>query len=210
MGDGTEPAELGNVMTVVGIAGSLRKRSFNRSLLRAAVDLAPEGMRIDVFDLAAVPVYNADLDENYRGGPYPEAVAELRARVGAADALLIVTPEYNWGPAGVTKNAVDWMSRPIGTCPLASKPVALAGTSPGPAGTGRAQLQLRQHLLSTNSFVLQQPIVQLGGAPSLFDDNLALVDENARDLVRRQLVALTEWTARMKAPSSAGIPIRLG
>ncbi|HEY8200140.1 MAG TPA: NAD(P)H-dependent oxidoreductase [Actinomycetota bacterium] len=198
------------VMTVVGIAGSLRRRSFNRALLRAAVGLAPEGMRIDVFDLAPVPLYNADLDENYGGGPYPNAVAELRARVEAADALLMVTPEYNWGPSGVTKNVVDWLSRPAGSSPLANKPIALAGASPGPAGTGRAQLQLRQHLLSTQSYVLQQPIVQLGGAAGLFDDNLELVDEAARGLVRRQLVALVDWTARMKAPSLAEAQIRLG
>jgi chromate reductase len=197
-------------MTVVGIAGSLRERSFNRALLRTAVDLAPDGMRIEPFDLAAVPVYNSDRDENYGGGPYPEAVAELRARVDAADALLIVSPEYNWGPSGVTKNAIDWMSRPIGTCPLASKPVALAGASPGPAGTGRAQLQLRQHLLSTNSFVLQQPVVQLGGAASLFDDNLDLVDEPARALVRTQLIALTEWIIRLKSPIPVPAAIRLG
>jgi chromate reductase, NAD(P)H dehydrogenase (quinone) len=199
-----------NEMTVVGIAGSLRQRSFNRALLRAAVGLAPEVMRLEVFDLGPVPVYNSELDENYGGGPYPDAVAELRARVDAADALLIVTPEYNWGPPGVTKNAVDWMSRPVGTSPLANKPVALAGTSPGPAGTGRAQLQLRQHLLSTNSYVLQQPMVQLGSAATLFDDNLDLVDEAARDLVRRQLTALVEWTARMTAPLPARSPIRLG
>ena len=208
--DPIDPMEMPAELTVVGIAGSLRTQSFNRGLLRAFAALAPDGMRIETFDLAAIPLYNSELDENYGGGPYPRPVADLRARVDAADALLIVTPEYNWGPPGVVKNAIDWMSRPVGTCPLAHKPVALAGTSPGPAGTGRAQLQLRQHLLSTDSLVLQRPIVQRGAATTLFDATPDLIDEKARDLVHTHLVALAEWTIRLAAPLPAGAPIRLG
>jgi chromate reductase, NAD(P)H dehydrogenase (quinone) len=197
-------------MTVIGIAGSLRRRSLNRALLRAAVELAPEGMRIEVFDLVAIPLYNADLDESLDGGPYPEAVADLRARVESAGAVLMTVPEYNWGPTGVLKNAVDWLSRPAGASPLANKPMALAGASPGPAGTGRAQLQLRQNLLSTNSYVLQKPLVQIGGGTARFDDDLRLVDAATRDLVRSQLVALMDWAARVGGPAPADAAIRLG
>lgn len=189
--------------TVLGLAGSLGRRSYNRALLAAGAELAPEGTSLDVFDLSAVPLYNPDLDERVAGGgPYPPTVAALVARVIAADALLLISPEYNWGPSGVIKNALDWVSRPVGGSPLFEKPVALAGVSPGPAGTGRAQLQLRDHLLSTNSYVLQQPVVQIGDGGSRFDDDLRLTDEPTRALLTSQLEALREWARRL-APAAA-------
>ena len=135
------------MFSVLGMAGSLRRRSYNRALLRAAAKLAPAGVEVEVFELGELPLYNADLDETRGGGPYPQPVAALREKVIAADALLLAVPEYNWGPSGVIKNAVDWVSRPSGKSPLAYKPVALMGAAPGPAGTGRGQLQLRQNLL---------------------------------------------------------------
>jgi chromate reductase len=181
---------------ILGIAGSLSRRSFNRALLRAAADLAPDGIEVEVFELAGVPLYDADLDESLGGGPFPERVRELRDGVVGADALLLAVPEYNWGPSGVTKNAIDWVSRPAGRSPLAEKPVALIGASPGPAGTGRAQLQLRQNLLSTNSFVLQSPVVQLAGARERFDAEGRLVDEDARELLGATLSALRDWALR--------------
>lgn len=178
------------------MAGSLRQWSLNRALLRAAAAVAPERITVEVFELAEVPPYNGDLDESLGGGPDPHSVRELKDRVEAADALLLICPEYNWGPSGVLKNAIDWISRPAGSSPLAHKPIALAGASPGPAGTGRAQLALRQNLLSTKSYVLQEPEVQLGGAGKLFDEQLELVDEQSRELVVQQLDALAEWTQR--------------
>ena len=195
---------------VVGFAGSLRRRSFNRALLRAAVSLAPAHVAIEALDLAEIPVYNADLDETQGGGPYPQAVAALRERVRRADAVWIAVPEYNWGPSGVTKNVVDWLSRPVRSAPLTDKPVAIAGVSPGPAGTGRAQLQLRMNLLSINCYVLQTPFVQVGGAAARFDDDLRLVDEPTRELVRNQLAALAEWTARVGVRRTEGVEVRLG
>ncbi|HMC08148.1 MAG TPA: NAD(P)H-dependent oxidoreductase [Actinomycetota bacterium] len=188
--------------SILGMAGSLRRRSFNRALLREASELSPEDIRVDIFELAPVPPYNADLDESLGGGPYPQPVRELREGVDRSDAVLMVVPEYNWGPSGVLKNAVDWLSRPAGSSPLYEKPLALAGASPGPAGTGRAQLQLRQNLLSTNSFVLQTPTVQLGHAGSRFDEDLRLVDEEARRLVRRQLNALRDWARTLRGPAA--------
>jgi chromate reductase len=187
-------------LRVVGFAGSLRSRSLNRALLRAAVEVAPPSMEFEVFDLSAMPLYNAELDESLEGGPFPAPVADLRRKVQEADAVFMTVPEYNWGPSGVLKNAVDWLSRPAGTSPLANKPVALAGVSTGPAGTGRAQLQLRQNLLSTNSYVLQTPLVQIGGGPGRFDGDLRLVDEPTRDLLRKQLFALAAWTERLAIP----------
>lgn len=191
--------------SVLGLAGSLGRRSYNRALLAAAAEVAPEGTSVDVFDLAAVPLYNPDRDERVAGGgPYPPEVAVLVAGVIAADALVLVTPEYNWGPSGVIKNALDWISRPMGGSPLFEKPVALAGVSPGPAGTGRAQMQLRDHLLSTNSYVLQQPVVQVGDGRTRFDDDLRLTDEPTRALLVAQLEALREWARRLApAPTPA-------
>lgn len=188
--------------TILGLAGSLGRRSYNRALLAAAVELAPEGIEISGLDLADVPMYNPDFDEHLGGGgSFPAAVEELVDRVTDADGLLLVTPEYNWGPSGVLKNALDWVSRPVGASPLFEKPVALAGVSPGPAGTGRAQLQLREHLLSTNSYVLQQPVVQIGDGRRRFDSDLRLTDDATRALLVAQLEALREW-ARRVAPGA--------
>lgn len=180
-------------MKVVGIAGSLRERSFNRALLDTAAELAPEGLDVAAHGLEDMPMYNSDRDESFGGGPYPASVADLRGAVEDADGVLIVSPEYNWGPSGVIKNAIDWLSRPANGSPLYHKPIALMGTSPGPAGTGRAQLQMRQWLQSTRSHVLLEPDVQLGGAGNLFDDDLHLIDPDARALVARQLEAFLFW-----------------
>lgn len=187
-----------DTFTVLGLAGSLGRHSYNRALLAAAIESAPEGIEVSSMDLADVPMYNPDFDAHLSsGGEFPAAVHELVDRVNAADALLLVTPEYNWGPSGVLKNALDWVSRPVGASPLFEKPVALAGVSPGPAGTGRAQLQLREHLLSTNSYVLQQPVVQIGDGKRRFDAELRLTDDATRELLVAQLEALREWARRM-------------
>lgn len=180
-------------MHIIGIAGSIRERSFNRALLNGAVELAPQGVRIHPYGLEDVPLYNSDHDESFGNGPYPESVAELRRRVERSDGVLIVSPEYNWGPSGVIKNAIDWLSRPANASPLHHKPVALMGTSPGPAGTGRAQLQMRQWLQSTRSHVLLEPDVQLGGSSKIFDDDLHLIDPDARELIAKQLDAFRFW-----------------
>ena len=190
--------------TVLGMAGSLGRRSYNRALLAAAAEAAPAGIEVSSLDLAELPMYNPDFDEHLGGGgPFPAPVEELVERVSAADALLLVTPEYNWGPSGVIKNALDWVSRPVGASPLFEKPVALAGVSPGPAGTGRAQLQLREHLLSTNSYALQRPVVQVGDGRRRFDSEMRLVDEDVRALLAAQLEALREWARRL-APRVVG------
>ena len=127
-------------VNVLGFAGSLRRDSFNRSLLRAAAELAPEGMAISTFDLAEIPLSNGDVEA--LGDPEP--VAAFKQAIRAADGVLMVTPEYNHGVPGVMKNAVDWASRPPGDAALARKPVALLGASPGLPGTARGQSQLRQ------------------------------------------------------------------
>src|SRR5213594_2065630 len=182
-------------MRVCGIAGSLRKGSYNRSLLRAAVEVVPAGLEIAVFDrLAPIPLYNGDVEA--RGDPEP--VAALKAAIREADALLVVTPEYNYGVPGVLKNAIDWASRPPDKTPLRGKPAAIMGASPGAYGTVRAQLQLRQAFVFTQTPALLAPEVLVARAHEKFDKEGRLTDEASRGFVRQLLEALREWTLRLR------------
>src|SRR5687767_7066918 len=184
----------GRKLKVLGIAGSLRAGSFNRALLRAAQELAPAGMEIDAFDLAPIPLYNADVEA--KGDPEP--VAALKAAIREADALLVVTPEYNYGIPGVLKNAIDWASRPPDKTPLKGKPAAIMGATPGQGGTIRAQLQLRQAFVFTQTLALLQPEVLVAKAHEKFDEGGRLTDEATRGFVKKQLEALRDWTLRLR------------
>ena len=142
--------------SILGLAGSLRRESYNRALLRAAAGLAPPGVTIVIFErLGEIPPYNDDV--RLRGLPDP--VAALWQAVAAADALLVATPEYNYGVPGVLKNALDWVSRPPAETPLRHKPVAIMGASTGNFGTARAQLALRQTFQFVESYALPKPEV---------------------------------------------------
>lgn len=180
-------------LTVAGFAGSLRKGSFNRSLLRAAVELAPEGMAIEVLDIAAIPIFNADLEAE--GDPAP--VAEFKRAVAAAAGLLIATPEYNLGVPAVTKNVIDWASRPPRNSVLGGKPVAVMGATPGMGGTARGQSQLRQAFVFTNSYAMPQPEVLVRRASELFDAEGLLVDEPTREHLGKFLAAFADWIERV-------------
>jgi chromate reductase len=177
-----------------GIAGSLRKDSFNRALLRAAVTLAPPNLEIVIFDrLAAVPPYNADVE----AAGDPEPVQALKAAIRDADALLVVTPEYNYGVPGVLKNAIDWASRPPTGSVLNHKPAAIVGATPGRTGTARAQLALRQSFVFTQTPVLPGPEVLVAEAGRRFAPDGTLTDENTRRVVRELLERLVSWTERL-------------
>jgi chromate reductase len=180
-------------VNVLGIAGSLRAGSFNRSLLRAAQELAPPGMEITTFDLAPIPLYNGDVEA--KGDPEP--VAALKAAIRQADALLIVTPEYNFGVPGVLKNAIDWVSRPPRGSALNGKPAAIMGATPGMGGTGRAQMQLRQAFVFTQTHALLSPEVLVARAQEKFDASGRLTDEKTREFVGQLLQALADWTMRL-------------
>jgi chromate reductase len=179
---------------VLGFAGSLRKGSLNRMLLRAAAELAPPGMAIETFDLSEVPLYNGDVEA--QGDPPP--VADFKSAIRAADALLIATPEYNYGVPGVLKNAIDWASRPSNQSVLNDKPAAVMGASPGGFGTARAQLQLRQAFCFTQTLPVQQPEVLVARATEKFDTDGRLTDEKTKEVVRALLVALQGWTERLR------------
>ncbi len=178
---------------VFAIAGSLRKDSYNKLALRAAMELKPADMEIEDFDIAAIPLFNDDLREQ----GYPPVVQELREKVRAADALLFVTPEYNYSVPGVLKNAIDWVSRPPSQ-PFDDKPVAIMGASTGRLGTARAQYHLRQIAVFVNMHVLNRPEVMISGAANAFDASGRLVDEGARKLIAELLVNLADWTVRLK------------
>lgn len=179
---------------ILGIAGSLRPASYNRALLHAAGELAPEGMEITPFDLAPIPLYNADLDGEIK----PEPVVALKSAISQADALLFVTPEYNHGIPGVLKNAIDWASRPVGRSPLAGKPAAIMGATRGMWGTIRAQVQLRQVLAATKTQVLLKPEVLVPRVQDKFDGEGRLSDEGTCEFVRELLKALADWTLRLR------------
>lgn len=183
-------------LVVCGIAGSLRRDSFNRALLRAAVDLAPPGMEIRVFDrLGDVPPYNADVEA--QGDPEP--VTALKHAISEADALLIATPEYNYSVPGVLKNAIDWASRPPATSVLRGKPAGIIGASTGMAGTARAQLALRQSFVFTQTPVLPGPEVLVARANDKLDAGGRLTDESTRKFLVQHLTALAEWIQRSSA-----------
>ena len=180
-------------ISVLGIAGSLRKGSYNRALLRAAQALAPDGMRFEILDLHGIPFYDADVEKE--GDPEP--VAELKRRVRAADALVIATPEYQHSLPGVLKNALDWASRPPKDPPLKGKPVAMMGATPGRYGTARAQAELRKVLAYNDTVVVNRPEVLVANARETFEDG-ELVDETARELVRELLTALGWWARLLR------------
>ena len=181
-------------MKILGICGSLRKDSLNRSLLRAAQGLTPDGTTIDIIDLGDIPLFNEDVEA--QGDPDP--VQALKERIRATDAVLIATPEYNWGLPGALKNAFDWASRPAGRSVLKQKPVAMMGASTGPWGTTRAQLQLRQSLTYVDALTLQSPWVYVAMGKEKFDGSGALSDERTRQQVKELVAALVAWTERLR------------
>lgn len=182
-------------MKILGIPGSLRKASLNHAALRAAQELVPAGATLEIVDLDGIPPYNEDIER-----PLPVSVADLKARIREADAVLIATPEYNYSVPGVLKNAIDWASRPYGDSAWDGKPVALMGASPGMIGTARAQYHLRQTLLSLNMHPLNRPEVMIGRAAQRFDEQGRLVDETTRAHIARLLEALVAWTRRLGTP----------
>jgi chromate reductase len=180
-------------LTILGIPGSLRRHSYNRGALRAAQQLAPAGVAIDIFDLDGIPAFSEDEEKNP-----PAKVVEFKNRIRAADALLFVTPEYNYSVPGVLKNAIDWASRPYGDSAWAGKPAAVMGASVGNTGTARAQYHLRQIFVFLDVLVINRPEVMIGNAAERFDAEGNLTDEKSRDHIRKLLEELVAWTKRIQ------------
>lgn len=183
-------ASLNEPLNVLGICGSLRAASFNKGLLRAAIELAPADMTITTYGgLASIPPYNADND----GDTVPPDVRALKEAIKRADGVLFVTPEYNYSVPGQLKNAIDWASRGGTESPLRGKPCAVMGTSTGIGGTMRMQHHLRQILVFSDSPVLTQPEVILPKATERFDESQHLTDAGSRELIAKQLAAFAGW-----------------
>src|SRR5437660_7756540 len=178
---------------ILGIAGSLRRGSYNRAALRAATELVPEGAILETFELDDIPVFNQDEEQNP-----PAKVTEFKSRIREADAILFVTPEYNYSVPGVLKNAIDWASRPYGDSAWDGKPAAIMGASGGPIATARAQYHLRQILVFLNMPALAQPEVLIGDAQEKFDPNGNLIHDPTREGIRRMLEALVQWTLLLR------------
>lgn len=180
-------------MKVVAFTGSLRKGSFNMALLRAAQKMAPSGMEIEILDPGTLPLFNQDLESSL-----PQTVVDFKAKIKAADAILIVTPEFNYSMPGVLKNALDWCSRPYGDNSCDDKPVAIMGGSGGMTGTARAQYHLRQTFVFLNMHAINRPEVMVPMVQDKFDKDLNLTDKMTSDKIQELLDALVVWTNRLK------------
>ncbi len=175
-------------MDILAIVGSLRRDSYNRAVLRAAQDLAPDGMTVTEHPLGDIPLYNFDVEQ--QGDPEP--VTAYKRAIATADALLIITPEYQHGVPGVLKNALDWASRPPRESPLQGKPAAIMGASPGMTGTARAQTQLRQTLVYNGCPILPPPEVLISRVRERVTDG-ELTDEGTRERIQAALNRFADW-----------------
>lgn len=183
---------MADTVKILGIAGSLRKQSYNKALLKAAVNLAPDEAEIETFDLHDIPPYNQDEEQDP-----PEIVKKLKRKVEQADAILFVTPEYNYSVSGVLKNAIDWASRPHGENSFNGKPAAVMGASMSMIGTARAQYHLRQMFVFLNMHAVNQPEVMVATAQDKFSEDGELQDETSKDLIKKLLQNLVEFSRKI-------------
>ncbi|MEM3726397.1 MAG: NAD(P)H-dependent oxidoreductase [Candidatus Bathyarchaeia archaeon] len=180
-------------IVILGFAGSLRKGSYNKALLRAAAELMPKNAKLEIFDIDGIPLYNQDFENDM-----PAKVKEFKRKIRRADAILIVTPEYNYSFSGVLKNAIDWTSRPPGDNSFEGKPVAIMSASIGTLGGARAQYQLRQVLVTLNMHPINKPEVMVPLAGEKFDKKGRLIDEKTRAKIKDLLENLVAWTRKLK------------
>jgi chromate reductase len=185
---------MGQPVKILGFVGSLRKGSYNKALMRAAVNLAPENARIEVFDLEGIPPFNQDLENQS-----PQIVKEFKSKIRQADAILIASPEYNYSVPGVLKNAIDWASRPYGDNAFEGKPVAVMSASIGSLGGARAQYHLRQSFVFLDMYPLNHPEVMMPFAKDNVDAEGNVTNEQTKQLIHELVEALVQWTRRLKA-----------
>lgn len=178
---------------IFAFAGSLRKDSYNKALLRAAAELLPENTEIEIFDLEGIPLFNQDLESQVA-----VKVKEFKAKIKAADAILIATPEYNYSMPGVLKNAIDWASRPQGDNSFDDKPLAIIGASIGNIATARAQYHLRQSCVILNMHPLNKPEVMVGAVQDKMDSNGRLTDGKTKEIIKSMLLNLAVLAKRLK------------
>lgn len=184
---------MADTVKILGIAGSLRRASYNHAALIAAQSLLPVDASLDIFDLEGLPLFNQDKEEEPHAG-----VDAFKQAICAADAIVIATPEYNYSIPGMLKNAIDCASRPYGKSAWAGKPVAIMGASVGLFGSARAQYQLRQCFIFLDMHPINQPEVMIGNAKKAFDAQGKLTDETSQALIRQLLENLVRWTRQLK------------
>jgi chromate reductase len=180
-------------ISILAFGGSLRKSSYNTALLKAAQEMIPKDARLEVFDIAGVPAFNQNLENDP-----PQIVKEFKAKIKAADAILIVTPEYNHSIPGFLKNAIDSASRPYGGNAFDGKPVAFMRASFEMLGTARAQYHLRQSCVWLNMIPLSRPEVKVPSAQEKVDANARLTDQKTREKIKESLEALVVWARKFK------------
>ena len=189
---------MADVITILAIAGSLRKDSYNKSALRAAQQLCPDGAKLEIYDIAGLPLFNQDEEKN----PTPK-VTDFKQKIRAADAILISTAEYNYGMPGVLKNAIDCASRPYCDSAWNGKPIAIMSAAMGTAGGLRAQYQLRQCFVFLNLEAVVQPEVAIAAAHQRFDDKGNLNDETSKKLIAQLLQNLVYKVRLMRQSMKA-------
>lgn len=180
--------------SILGIPSTLRAASFNTGLLRAARELAPDGVTVNIYPIQSLPFYDQDVE----AANEPAMVRDFRDQIRAADALLITTAEYSHSITGVLKNALDWASRPLPNHPLLHKPVALISATGGAAGGIRAKLAILPVLEATESYLMMRPEFMIGSARQKFDTEGNLIDETLRDRLGGVITALVEFTQQVK------------
>ena len=180
-------------ISILGFAGSLRKGSYNKALIRAAQELVPANAVLEIFDLEGIPPYNQDHEQNP-----PEKVKAFKQKIQKADAILIATPEYNYSIPGVLKNALDWASRPFGDNSLEGKPAGIMSASMGMLGGSRAQYHMRQIFVFLDMHPLNRPEVIVPAAHEKVDQSGRVTDEKTRQKIKELLEALVNWTRRLQ------------
>ena len=180
-------------LRILGISGSLREGSYNTGALRAAVELAPEGIEIEMYDISGFPEFVQGQDENP-----PAKVTEFKRKIREADAILFSSPEYNYSVPGVLKNAIDWASRPYGDSAWEGKPAAVMGASIGQIGTARMQYHLRQIMVFLDMHPVNRPEVMISNCTDRYDDQGNLTDEDSRKFIAQLVQALADWTRKLK------------
>ncbi|MFK7898141.1 MAG: NADPH-dependent FMN reductase [Myxococcota bacterium] len=182
-------------MKILALVGSLRKASFSRKIVHAAEKAAPEGMLFEINDGRNLPLYDQDLDTEDK----PAGVIELVGQMTAADALLFVTPEFNYSIPGTLKNLVDWASRPAFRSPLKDKPSLVIAHSPAPTGGGRAYKELVSVLSGTLTPTYVGPSFTISSVHQQFDESGALTDEITEGRLVKTLDGFGAWAAKQNA-----------
>ncbi|MFG1239232.1 NADPH-dependent FMN reductase [Xanthobacter autotrophicus DSM 597] len=186
-------------MNWVVLVGSVRKGSLNAALARALAGIAPEGTALEILpSIAEFPIYDGDIEAE----GFPAPVTAMGEKVAAADALVIVTPEYNYSVPGGLKNALDWLSR-LKPQPLSGKPTLILSASPGSMGGARAQYHLRQVLVAVNAHVMNVPEVMVSQAHTKITDGV-VTDQGTLDFTKKQLAAFATFVKKAKAGDAEG------